>query len=230
MTLSQLLVKLNNIVQIGTIHESKILDGRHLARVILDDDGINKRVSPFIPVKSLANSFGRAFFPIRSGEQVIVISPFGNINGGFIIRSIFHKKCQVPSGANDNTAIVEFEDGTRLSYNSEQSELKMDVKKIVNILCEEVSVKASKSAYLEAPTTMIKSNTTVDGTLTVTKLFTAQGGMKVFPSASGAIGAIFEAEIVSNKDITALNLKATEKVYDSHGDLTDHTNNSYTRD
>ncbi|WP_419768583.1 hypothetical protein [Arcobacter sp.] len=146
-TLSQLLVKLNNLVQIGTIHESKILDGQHLARVILDDDGINKRVSPFIPVKSLANSFGRAFFPIRSGEQVIVISPFGNINGGFIIRSIFHKKCQLPSGANENIAVIEFEDGTRFSYDTKNKKLIVSCVNEIDFIAKKINIKAENTNF-----------------------------------------------------------------------------------
>ena len=229
-SLSELKVKLDNIIQIGSVHEAKITDGHHLARVVLDDEGSNKRVSPFLPVKSLANSFGRVFFPVRSGEQVVVISPFGNVNGGFIIRSIFHNRCKVPNGANEHTTVVEFEDGTRVSYDSKQSDLKVYAVKSINVLCDTVNVKANTSAYLEAPTTMIKSNVTVDGTLTVTKLFTAQGGMKVFAAAGQTIGAVFDCDIKSNKDITALNLNATNEITDKRGNVTNHTNHGYSRD
>lgn len=228
-SLSELKRRLENIVQIGTIHTSKVADGQHLARVILDDDGVNKRVSPFLPVNSLANSFARVFFPIRAGEQVVIISLFGNANSGFIIRSIFHNRCKVPGKANSHTTLVEFEDGTVISYDTKASELKVDAVKSINVFCKTVNIEASTSAYLKAPNTTIESEVLIKGSLTVEKLFTAKGGMKVFALAGQSIGAIFDCDIKSNKDITALNLRASNKVYDSRGNLTDHTNNGYER-
>ncbi len=118
MSLRELLRRLENIVQVGTISVTKTREGKALAKVILDDDEDNKRVTRFLPVLSLANSFARVWFPVRVDEQVLVISPFGNANSGFIIRSIFNRSCKEPNGANENTTIVEFEDGTRFLYDT----------------------------------------------------------------------------------------------------------------
>ncbi|MGB5793362.1 phage baseplate assembly protein V, partial [Poseidonibacter sp.] len=181
-SLSELKRRLENIVQVGTVSETKNKEGKALARVILDDDGINKRVSAFLPVVSLANSFAKVWFPLRVDEQVLVISPFGNANSGFIIRSIFNKKCKEPNGSNENTAIVEFEDGTRISYDSKLNDLKIDAVKSINIFCVDVNIEASNTAYVKAPNTTIESETLIKGSLTVEKLFTALGGMKVNPS------------------------------------------------
>ncbi|AXH14372.1 baseplate assembly protein [Malaciobacter mytili LMG 24559] len=224
-SLSELKRRLENIVQIGSVHEAKIIEGHHLARVVLDDDGINKRVSPFLPIKSLANSFGKAFFPVRSGEQVIVISPFGNINGGFIIRSIFHNKCKVPTGANEHTTVIEFEDGTKMFYDSKASKLEVDAVKTINIYCVDVNVEASKQAYVKAPNTIIESKTLVKGTLTVEGLTSLLGGMKVIPSEGVTIGAEFDCDIKTTK-----NISADGEISDKKGSLTNHTNNGYLRD
>ncbi|PHO09779.1 baseplate assembly protein [Malaciobacter canalis] len=230
-SLSELKRRLENIIQIGSVHEAKIADGYHSARVILDDDGINKRVSPFLPVKSFANSFGRVFFPVRSGEQVIVISPFGNVTGGFIIRSIFHNKCKVPNGANEHTTVVEFEDGTRMFYDSKASKLEVDAVKTINIFCVDANVEASKKVYVKAPDTVIESKTLVKGTLTVEGLTSLLGGMKVIPSDDVTIGAEFDCEIKTTKDINADgDISSKGNISDKKGSLTDHTNNGYSRD
>ncbi len=228
-SLSEVKRRLENLIQVGSISETKSKDGKALARVILDDDGINKRVSTFLPVLSLANSFGKVWFPIRVKEQVLVISPFGNANSGFIIRSIFNRKCKEPNGSNEHTAIVEFEDGTRISYDSKASDLKVDAVKSINLFCVDVNVEASSSAYVKAPNTTIESETLVKGTLTVEKLFSAQGGMKVNPSASGDVGAQFNCDIKA-KDIEVENINASGEISDSKGSLTNHTNNTYQRD
>jgi len=125
-TLSELKRRLENIVQVGTVSETKSIDGKALARVVLDDDGEDKRVTAFLPVFSIANSFMRVWIPTRVGEQVTLISPFGNANAGFIVRSIFNRGCKEPSGANEHTAVMEFEDGTVFSYDTKAKLLKLE--------------------------------------------------------------------------------------------------------
>lgn len=143
-TLNEIKRRLENIVQLGTISETKSAKGKALARVVLDDDGEDRRVSAFLPVFSIANSFMRVWMPLRVGEQVTVISPFGNANVGFIIRSIFNRGCKEPSGANDHTAAMEFEDGTIISYDSVAHELKIIAKR-VKIVADTVDISADVS-------------------------------------------------------------------------------------
>ncbi len=114
MSFRELARLIENLVQVGTVTATKTKDGKALARVTVAED----RVTNFLPVVSFANSFGKVWFPIRVNEQVLVISPFGNANSGFIIRSIFNRGCKEPSGANEHTTIVEFEDGTRFLYDT----------------------------------------------------------------------------------------------------------------
>ncbi|WP_419782344.1 phage baseplate assembly protein V [Malaciobacter marinus] len=126
MSLRELLRRIENIVQVGTISVTKSSQGKALAKVIVHDDGEDKRVTKFLPVLSFANSFAKVWFPIKVGEQVLVISPFGNANSGFIIRSIFNRACKEPHGANEHTTIVEFEDKTRFVYDSKSKKFEVD--------------------------------------------------------------------------------------------------------
>ena len=227
LTLSELKRRLENIVQIGTISETKSKDGKSLARVILDDDGTNKRVSAFLPVVSLANSFGKVWFPIRVKEQVIVFSPFGNADSGFIIRSIFNKSCKEPSGANEHTSIIEFEDGTVISYDSKASVFELDAVKSVNIICKTATVTADSTTINSTSTH--NGDVTINGKLTVSQLITGGNGLTITGGASTG-GATFECDIKTTKDIEANNIKANGEITDSKGNLTNHTNYGYSRD
>lgn len=143
MTISELKRRFENVIQIGTIGETKNQEGKALGRVILDDEGENKRVSRFLPVISLANSFAKVWFPLRIGEQVLVVSPFGNANSGFIIRSIFNKGCKEPALSSANTTVIEFEDGSVLHYDSKT--------KLLNFNCVgDINIQAKGNITFEA--------------------------------------------------------------------------------
>ena len=221
MSLQELKRRLENIVQVGSVSETKMKEGKALARVILDDDGENKRVSSFLPVVSFANSFGRVFFPLRVNEQVLVISPFGNANSGFIIRSIFNRGCKEPDGSNKHTAIVEFEDGTRISYDSKASNLKVDAVKSINIICKEATVTADTTTINSTSTH--NGNVTINGMLKVSKLIEGGDGLSIKGGAAVG-GATFDC------DINAKDINSSGEITDSQGSVTNHTNNGYSRD
>ncbi|PLY08402.1 MAG: hypothetical protein C0625_02105 [Arcobacter sp.] len=162
MTLGELKRRLENIAQIGTISATKSQDGKALARVIFDDDVDNKRVSAFLPVVSIANSFVRVHVPIRVNEQVLVISPFGNANSGFIIRSIFNKACKEPDGSNEFTTVVEFEDGTRFSYDTKNKKLTAACVGDIEIIAKNITIKADNTNFDGGSVT--HNGTTIDDT------------------------------------------------------------------
>jgi len=101
--------KINNIVQIGTVTEVKSADGLALARV-----NLLGRVTDFLPVFLWANDFVKVWMPIRVGQQVAVLSPFGNANSGIILPSVYNKSCKEPSGASDRNVIIDFSGGVRI--------------------------------------------------------------------------------------------------------------------
>lgn len=150
--------RINNIVRFGTVTESRSKDGKALARV-----QVGERVSDFLPVMSFSNSFKKHWIPVRPKEQVVVFSPFGEADSGFVIRSIFNKNAKEPTGANDTTEIIEYEDGTRLSYDTTAKELKIDAVDKITIICKAAKVTAdtvdvtSTSAKVTADTVEIDS-------------------------------------------------------------------------
>jgi phage baseplate assembly protein V len=101
--------KINNIVQIGTVTEVKSANGLALARV-----NLLGRVTDFLPVFLWANDFVKVWMPIRVGQQVAVLSPFGNANSGIILPSVYNKSCKEPSGASDGNVVIDFSGGVRI--------------------------------------------------------------------------------------------------------------------
>lgn len=136
-TIAELKRKLKNIVRVTSIATPN-KDGKALATIKVGD-----YESIEFPVLSFANSFKKHWIPIRKDEQVLVVFPFGNANKGFIFRGIFWKKLKEPSGADADTEIVEYEDGTVFSYSTKDKKLKITGSCTIVIEVEDVTVKAN---------------------------------------------------------------------------------------
>jgi len=135
--------KLNNLIQIGTVTEVKSADGLALARV-----NVLGRVTDFLPVFMWANDFVKVWLPIRVGQQVTVLSPFGNANSGIILPSVYNKNCKEPSGGKDENVVIEFSKGVRIVCDGEN--INIDVPKDINVICTNANVKAS-SVKVDSP-------------------------------------------------------------------------------
>lgn len=158
----EFLRRLNNIVNYATITQTKSADGKLLARVKIGD-----RETIFMPVVTFANSFMRFYAPVRKGEQVVVFSPFGNADGGFILRSIFNKGCKEPTWANDTTTGMEFEDGTVVTYDTKTKLLKIDCVQDIKIKAKNISIEADNTNFVGGSVT--HDGTTIDKTHTHTQ-------------------------------------------------------------
>ena len=170
---AETLRRIGNIVALGTVSESKSVQGISLARV-----KIAQRVTDFLPIIQRANSFKRQASPVRVGEQVVVLFPFGEGDFGVILGSLFNKGAKEPSTYSDTKEIIEFEDGTIISYDSATSTLELDVAKHINIVCKSATVQADVSID---GTLSVSGNITTGGTVTDTK-----GDLTNFSTTDGA--------------------------------------------
>ena len=96
---------------------------------------------------SFSNSFKTHFIPARVGEQVVVISPFGEANGGFILRSIFNTSSKEPSGSNNTTEVIEYEDGTRFSYDTKAKKLTANCVGDIELVARNITIKADNTNF-----------------------------------------------------------------------------------
>lgn len=146
----------DNLIQIGTIVNVDP-ENRALVRVELFE-----RVTDWIPYKMIVNSHVRVWTPPRVGEQVIVLSPFCEGDDGVVLGGIYNVNQKEPTGANDHTSIVVFEDGTSITYDTTAKAL---------------TINASGSVAVTAPSGMsITADVTITGNLNVTGTITDEKG------------------------------------------------------
>ena len=136
--MAELARRLKNIVRVGTVTASRSAEGKALARVL-----IGERVSDYLPVAGFANAFKTHWVPIRPGEQVLVFSPFGEADSGVIVRGIFNRGRKEPTGANEHTEVIEYEDGTRITYDTQAHALTVSCVGSVSVQAQSVSVSAA---------------------------------------------------------------------------------------
>ena len=175
-----------NLCQFGIITQTKSINGQSLARVKIDD-----RETDFFPIISQSNSFKKHFIPARENEQVTVFCPFGEANIGFILRGIFNKDCKEPNSSNNNKEIIEYEDGTEISYDTKAKELKINASSKITIICKEATIKAD-SVDITA-TTSITGDVTITGELNVTGSITDSKGSVTTHTHSCTDGATASA-------------------------------------
>jgi phage baseplate assembly protein V len=101
--ISALKGQIHALVQYGVICATKADGGKALARV-----DIAGRQSDWLPVMMLGNSVARIWIPPMLGEQVVVLSPYGDPSSGVVLPSIFSKQHREPAGAGAANLIVEF--------------------------------------------------------------------------------------------------------------------------
>ena len=204
----EILRLISNICLFGTVSETKSDAGYALARVKIDD-----RVTDFFPILSQSNTFKKHFIPIRVGEQVMVICPYGEANIGLVLRSVFNKNSKEPTGSNNEREVITYEDGTTIFYDTKLKELNIEAVGMINITCKEATIKADTVDI--TATTSNTGDVSIKGSLSVTGKIVGESGIAI----SGGTGATFDGNITTTGDIS-----------DSRGSLTNHTNHGYGRD
>lgn len=144
--------RLNNIIALGRI--SEIDEKKALVRV-----DIVGRVTDWLPVFMIANTFKRHWVPPRIKEQVVVLQIGGDGSNGLVLRSIFWKGCPEPGEANGDIEITEYSDGSRISYDVASSTALLNLVNALYLYLDgnltvdadgKISVKTGKSMKVEA--------------------------------------------------------------------------------
>lgn len=117
--ITELQRRLSNVIRIGTITE--VDADKATAKVELAENLITRLIPWTAPAGTL-----KAWSCPAVGEQVIVISPNGNLDQGLIIGGLFSNANSVPE---TDATIHEFKfrDGTTISYDTENKKLVADV-------------------------------------------------------------------------------------------------------
>lgn len=153
---------IDNLIQIGTIVNVDP-DNRALVRVELFE-----RVTDWIPYKMIVNSHVRVWTPPRVGEQVIVLSPFCEGDDGIVLGGIYNVNEKEPTGSNDHTSVVVFEDGTSITYDTTDKALTINASGSVSV--------TAPSGITVTANTAITGNVTITGNLSVSGTITDEKG------------------------------------------------------
>jgi phage baseplate assembly protein V len=129
--------RISNLIQVGNICE--VDPQKALARV-----SILGRVTNFLPVLSISNSFKKHWVPAQVNEQVLVLSPFGSYDSGFILRGIYNKSLKEPQKSSSNNEIVEFSDGTTVEYNTEEKTVRLETNGEITIKAKKINLESEE--------------------------------------------------------------------------------------
>ncbi|UTW43221.1 phage baseplate assembly protein V [bacterium SCSIO 12844] len=138
------------------------------------------------------------------GEQVVILSPSGELNNGVVLPSIYTNNQPSADLKLDHKV---YSDDTTISYSYADKKLTINcvgnidvtAASSVNVTCNNVNVKA-QSIYANCPMTTITGNVLVKGSITY------QSGLYGSNSKGGSTASIQGALNVINGDITADNI------------------------
>lgn len=126
----------------------------------------------------------RRWRPLRVGTQVILACPSGDPAQATVVGVLYTQSIDTPSHSPD-LDLIEFNDGTRLQYDSAAHQLTVDcVGDITATTPTQITAKAGKQITLDTPLTIVTGQMVVQG------LLTYQSGMVGQGSGNGATATI----------------------------------------
>jgi len=151
--------KFNQSIKIGVVTQVDVT--KALAKVQFAQN----LTTPLLPWLSTAASNAN-WRCLELGEQVVVISPCGDINQGIILPSIYSNDNPSP-GSNKNELITKYADGTIIKYDTATGSLSVDSPQIISVTCSTATINANQ--------TTINGNLSVNGTVSATGDVTGAG-------------------------------------------------------
>lgn len=145
-TLNDLGRRLANIIRIGTIFEIDFETAK--ARVKIGD--LTTNWLPWVNSNSGANN---SWNPPEIDEQVIILSPSGELNQAVILPSLYKSNA---SGNLPNIQSITYKDGSKVSFDHDAGNLDLDIK-------GSATIKVAGSAQIEAASITLKGNTDLGG-------------------------------------------------------------------
>jgi phage baseplate assembly protein V len=150
----------------------------------------------------------------RPGEQVVVVSPYGDPAQGFVLPGFYQDAFPAPASSQDKETTV-YPDGSTVEYDSASNTLTVNVSGNGNVVvnCKVATVKADTSVTLDTPNTHMTGNVQVDGNLGVTGAMAVQG-----QGASGAVSTFAGTIQVTGGDVEADNISLKGHGHIEQGD------------
>jgi len=169
-----------NLLRIGSIED---LDELHKdgPRVTVD---LGDLVTDWLPFFTRRAGPDSDWAPPEPGEQVMILSPYGDLGQGVVLPAIYQDAHPAPASAR-TVRRVQFADGSSVQYDRAAHVLTVDVGSgSVVVNCATATINASESVTMDTPEGICTGN------FTVKKRLTYQGGMSGSNNQGGPTATI----------------------------------------
>ena len=152
--IAQLFRRFENLIRIGTIAELDYENKKLRVKT-------GELITDWLPWPAEIGKNFKRWRPLREGTQVVLACPSGDTAQALIISMLYSNAVDSPlTDAEGNIDLIQFDDGTKLEYDSSSSTLTVDA-------TSKITIKASEMLTLEAPNISIKGEVTqTDGDIT----------------------------------------------------------------
>ena len=140
---------MNKSIQLGVIKKFRYRETEDKKGKLLEARVFSEgRLENWLPVTTQASSFIMVNIPVREGEQVLILKPFGVHEDGLIIRNVGFEDLALPLDADENTITVDIIDGTSYRHNIKEKEIFLKTPCSVDFSSEQViKIKAKKVVF-----------------------------------------------------------------------------------
>ncbi|WP_265029741.1 MULTISPECIES: phage baseplate assembly protein V [unclassified Wolbachia] len=135
--ISELQRKMANIVRIGIIKEIDYEKAKVRVK-------IGELLTDFLPWITSRAGEERSWLPPSINEQVVILSPLGELSLGVVLAGIYQEKYPAPENKKEINSI-KFQDGTKLSYDKDKHHLEIEVVDKITLKAGESSIEMTKS-------------------------------------------------------------------------------------
>lgn len=156
-----ILRRLDNLIRLGTVHSVDLADARCRVQ-------IGALVTDWLPWLSHRAGTTRSWSAPTVGEQVVVLSPSGELAAALVLPAVYRTAHPAPSASADEHVTV-YPDGAVIKYNHTSGAL-------VASGIQSGTIEAAVSVTLDTPLTHCTGKLTVDGLLTYGNGLAGSGG------------------------------------------------------
>ena len=187
-TLNDLGRRLANIIRIGTIFEIDFEAAK--ARVKIGD--LETDWLPWVNANSGANN---SWNPAEIDEQVIILSPSGELNQAVILPSLYKNNA---SENLPNIQSVTYKDGSKISFDHDAGNLTLDLQGNISLdIKGSAAIKVAGDVQIEASSSTIK--VTGDTEIQAAKV-TLKGDVDLGGSGGQPVARVGDLVLVGNKE------------------------------
>lgn len=160
--------RLMNVIRPGTIAETDLPNARARVQYASGPDG--PVLSGWLPWIAIAGR-DRAWQPPSAGEQVLILSPCGELSAGWILAGSYRDDFPAPD-ASETKHVMAYRDGAIVSYDAEAHELS-------------AALPEGGSASIAAP-----EGVTINGDVTIDGDLSATGDIEAGAAVSDSVGSM----------------------------------------